>query len=296
MRWWLTVVITIGIPAGVAGQAPPGTDVFVAPLELSGQRLTIGAPTNLTKRPGYDNQPSFTPDGKSLLYTVVRGGGPRGTTQSDILRLDLGSGTSAELIATPESEYSATVMPGGSAVAVIRVELDSTQRLWAFPLAGGAPRVLLERIKPVGYQAWLDSTTVGVFVLGSPATLQVANLRTGTAKILLSDIGRAVQRVPGRRAISVTHRVSEKDWWIVEVDAETGATKPVVAMPSQGDYFVWLADGSLLSASGNTFLRYRPGVDREWQPVGVASGVKGISRLAVSPTGDRIAFVAEDQP
>ena len=136
-----------------------------------------------------------------------------------ILRLDLGSGTSAELIATPESEYSATIMPGGSAVAVIRVELDSTQRLWAFPLAGGAPRVLLERIKPVGYQAWLDSTTVGVFVLGSPATLQVADLRTGTAKILLSDVGRAVQRVPGRRAISVTHRVSEKDWWIVEVDA-----------------------------------------------------------------------------
>lgn len=301
MRWWLLAVGTLAIPGGLppaptpfAAQGPPGTDVFIAPLSVRGATVTVGTATNLTRRAGYDNQPAFSPDGRQLYYTVVREGGPKGTTQADIFRVDLPTGRSEAFIATPESEYSATVTPGGRDVAVIRVEIDSTQRLWAFPLGGGSPRVLAERTKPVGYQTWLDQNTVGVFVLGSPATLQVVDLLTGEAKILLSNIGRAVQRVPGRRAISVTQRISETAWWIVEVDVATAAATPIVAMPEKADYFVWLGDGSLLSAAGSNFLRYRPKIDKAWQVVGTAAGVTSISRLAVSPKGDRVAFVAED--
>lgn len=296
MRSWLVVIGTLWGQRGLVAQAPPGTDVFMVPLRLRAGEVTIGTAVNVTRRPGYDNQPSFSPDGRHLFYTTVRDGGPNGTTQSDIIRLDVATNRATPFIATPESEYSATITPAGRDLAVIRVERDSTQRLWAFPLDGAPPRVLLERIKPVGYQTWLDPTTVGVFVLGSPPTLQVADLATGTAKILLADVGRAVQRVPGRRAISVTHRVAESTWWIVEVDAGSGATTPMVAMPPNADYFVWLPDGSLLSAAGATLLRCRLEADRRWVPVATVPGVTTISRLAVSPKGDRLAFVAEDQP
>lgn len=296
MRWWIAATSALLAPGTLTGQAPPGTDVYLAPLALRKGIVTVGPAKNLTNRAGYDNQPGFSADGKQLYYTVVKEGGPNGTTQSDIVRIDLGSGRSTPFIATTESEYSATVTPSGKDVAVIRVEVDSTQRLWAFPLDGSAPRVLLERIKPVGYQTWIDPTTVGIFVLGSPATLQVANVATGESKVLLADIGRAVQRVPGRRAIAVTHRVSETEWWIVEVDIAIGAATSIVAMPPKADYFVWLPDGSLLSAAGATLFRYRPKVDREWQTVGTIPGVTTISRLALSPKGDRLAFVAEDRP
>jgi hypothetical protein len=254
----------------------------------------VGAPTNLTQRAGYDNQPSFSPDGKRLYYTVVREGGPEGTTQADIFRLDLGTGRSEPFTSTPESEYSATVTPSGREVSVIRVETDSTQRLWAFPISGGEPTVLAERIKPVGYQAWIDPTTVAAFVLGSPSTLHAIDLATGSSRILLADIGRALQRVPGSRAIAVSHRVSATDRWIVAVDPSTATTTPIVRMPDEAEYFVWLRDGSLLSAAGSSFLRYRPKLDSAWRQVATLAGAASISRLAIHPSGDRIAFVAAD--
>ena len=65
----------------------------------------------------------------------------------------------------PESEYSATPMPGRNAVSVIRVERDSTQRLWSVPLDGSPGAVVLERIKPVRYHTWVNDKLLALFVL-----------------------------------------------------------------------------------------------------------------------------------
>lgn len=283
----------LGLAASLAGQAPPpATDIFLMSVKPRGDSLVIGPPRNLTARPGYDNQPYFAPDGRTLYFTSVREDG-----QADIYRLDLRTDRVTRFTQTPESEYSATVMPGGRDVAVIRVERDSTQRLWAFPVRGGEPRLLLERVKPVGYQAWIDERTVGLFGLGSPATLRVADLASGHARILLSSIGRSLQPVPGRRAFSVTQLVAENRWWLVEVDAATGATRPIAPMAQDADYAVWLADGSLLSAQGNALLRLRPGADTGWVKVAelAAPGMGRLSRLAVSRKGEWLAVVAEER-
>ena len=51
---------------------PPGTDVWLAPLETNAAgELTVGSPRNVTGRPGYDNQPHFTPDGSGFWYTAA---------------------------------------------------------------------------------------------------------------------------------------------------------------------------------------------------------------------------------
>jgi hypothetical protein len=278
-------------PGPTAAQAPPATDIFVLTLRRAGDSFALGRPENVTARPGYDNQPHFSPDGRRLFYTSVRDG------QADIYAVDLRSRATEPFTSTPESEYSATPMPGGREIAVIRVERDSTQRLWAFPLRGGPPRVLFEHIAPVGYQVWLDADRAGLFVLGSPATLRVASLRTGKAATVLSDIGRSVQ--PGTKpgTILVTHRVAEGVWWLTEIDAATAATRPVVRMPDGADYAVRLPDGSLLTAAGTTLYRWRAAGDPAWRPLAVLSapGMGALSRLAVSPAGDRLAVVAEER-
>src|SRR5262245_65048568 len=128
------------------------TDIFLAPLSMQGGRPVVGPAVNITNVPSYDNQPSFTPDSRAFLFTSNRQGG-----QTDIYRYDLASKTTTRITSTPESEYSPTVMPGGNRFSVIRVEKDSTQRLWSFTLSGTDPQVILPALKPVGYHAWLDA-------------------------------------------------------------------------------------------------------------------------------------------
>ena len=79
---------------------PPGplaTDIWLADLhwETSGPPA-VGEPTNITQRPGYDNQPFFVPDGSGFWYTAV----DQHDGQADIWRYDLGSGTVARVTAS----------------------------------------------------------------------------------------------------------------------------------------------------------------------------------------------------
>ena len=286
------------LPATMAvAQGRPSTDVWMVSLEGPGVPR-VGHAENLTHRLGYDNQPSFTPDGRALLYTVIEGDGP-----SDIWRLDLSTHERRNVTRTlVESEYSATPMPDGVHFSTVRVEPDSTQRLWRFALAGDEPAVLLlEHVKPVGYHVWASDVTLGLYVLGAPlgapgnvpATLQLADVRTGTAEVKAQNIGRALQKIPGRAAISYL-QLGKDGAWITALDLRTGQSTPIAPAPERSDYHVWTADGVLLSASGSRLLAW---VNGRWDVVAdlAADGVRGISRLAISPRGDRLAFVAEDR-
>ena len=85
MRGLLGVVALAAVTMPGWGQAPPPTDVYLVSIKRQGSGFAVGDPKNLTHRAGFDNQPSFTPDGKSLLYTVVRPGGPNGTDRKSVV-------------------------------------------------------------------------------------------------------------------------------------------------------------------------------------------------------------------
>jgi hypothetical protein len=284
--------------------ARPSTDVFVASLKVSGAGVTIGSPVNISNSPGYDNQPSFTPDGASVLFTSVRGD----AKQSEIYRYDFGAaGADASkltrLTETAESEYSPTVTPDGKHFSVIRVEADGTQRLWQFTIDGKAPSVVLSDVKPVGYHAWTNDRTLALFVLGKPATLQLADRTTGAATIVAQDIGRSIQKVPGRDTVSFVLREvpaggGTATLSVREFDPTTRAITPLVAAvagATEAD-LAWTPDGLLLMAHDGALYGWRRG-ETTWKRIAdlAALGLSGVSRMAVSPSGDRIAFVA-NQP
>src|SRR3989454_7822515 len=218
-----------------AAAAPPATDIYLADLRVAQGRVRVGVPVNVTARPGYDNQPFFLPDGRAFLYTSIRE-----DSQADIYRYDIDQKTSVRLTTTRESEYSPTPLPDGSGFSVVRVEADSTQRLWRFDWDGGRPTLVLAGVKPVGYHAWGDATTAALFVLGQPATLQVADLRTGTATVVARDIGRGVQRIPVQRpAISFVQKGADSVWWVTEIDLATREVRPLVRTLPGVDQYAW---------------------------------------------------------
>ncbi len=291
-RWVVTGLLAasvLALPGPAAAQGPPGTDVYLLPM-VDG-RPAAGPPRNATARPGYDNQPHFTPDGSALLFTSVREDG-----QADTYRLTLPDGLPARVTRTTESEYSPTVTPDGGGFSVVRVEADSTQRLWRFGLDGGAPRLLLERVAPVGYHAWVDDRTVVLFVLGDPATLQVAELGSGTAREVARGVGRSLHRVPGRSTVSFT-RLRDGERWIDELDPASGHTVPLAPALPESEDLAWTPDGRILMASGSVLHEWDPRAGAPgWRPIRDfgPDGLQGITRLAVSPDGRWLALVAGD--
>jgi hypothetical protein len=280
-------MIVSALMLAAALQGPPATDIYVADLTRDHGTLRVGPVRNATKRPGYDNQPTFLPDGRAFLYTCASDGG-----QTEICRYDVATGRSLRITVTPESEYSPTPMRGGG-FAVVRVERDSTQRLWGFDSSGSRATLLLERVKPVGYFAFGDDHTAGLFVLGRPATFQVADLLTGVVDTIAADIGRTIREIPGRRALSFIRHVSDTEWWITAYDLETRALTPVVRTLERVDFYAWTPDGALVAGGGSKLFRWAPGAG-DWEEIAdlAAGGLTSISRLAISPGGDRIAIVA----
>ena len=270
----------------------PNTDIFVADLSNASGAPKLGPARRVTNWEGYDNQPSFTPDGADILYTSIRA-----DNQADTYRHRLADNSTARLTETAEAEYSPTVTPDGKFFSVVRVERDreATQRLWKFPLAGGQVATLvLERFKPVGYHVWADDRTLGLFILGRPHTLQVVDARTGEYGIIATNIGRSLQRVPGTRKIAYVHKQGEGDWHIKEYDTRTHAKRTLAKTLAGSEDFAWTPDGTLLMAQGAKLYALRPGAGQDWREVAdfTSDGLSEITRLSVSPRGDRLALVA----
>lgn len=296
MRWMLLVpglVLTSALRQ--TPSPPPDTEIFLATLS-TGSTTPIVRPVNITNSPGYDNQPSFTPDGRNLLFTSIRGG-----TQTDIYRYSIATHEVSRVTSTPESEYSPTITPDRDHISVIRVEGDGTQRLWQFTSDGRQPQLILPDVKPVGYHAWADAGTLVLFVLGQPATLQLADTRTGKAEVLARNVARSIQPVPLRATISFVEREQAADGavrlHIKELDPKTKAITALVDAPagSREADVAWAPDGLLLMAKDDVLYGWTRGSGGGWRRVAdlAALGLTGVSRLAISPAGDRIAFVTQ---
>jgi hypothetical protein len=267
----------------------PGAEVYLVPLSRVDGALRVGVPANLTRRDGYDNQPSFSADGSAIYYTSNRGDG-----QTDIWRYDFGTGLTTSVRRTPESEYSA--FPIGDALAVVRVEADSTQRLWRLPLGAGEPTLLVPDIKPVGYFAQANDSTWALFVLGTPTTLQVARTGRPGATVVARDIGRSLHRIPGTSRVSFIQK-GGPDWHVMALDPATGRIDTLVRMLPRAEDVAWVDSTTLLAGQGTKLFTWRRG-DAGWTELadfGFAS-LDNITRLAVAGNGRWLAMVADAKP
>ncbi|MCI0693283.1 hypothetical protein L0337_14920 [candidate division KSB1 bacterium] len=285
----IILIIVVRATCILSQTAPPTADIFLVDMKMRDGQIELGQPVQITEWQGYDNQPSFLPYGKSLLYTSIRDDG-----QADIYHYNIADNTIKRITQTFESEFSPTVTPDGKFFSVVRVEKDSTQRLWKFPIAGGEPTLVLENVKPVGYHAWGDANTVALFVLGNPPTLQIAEIRTGNAEIVAQNIGRSLHKFPKQEAISFVHKVGENEWLIKRLDLKMRTiTALVKTLPGSEDY-AWTPQGILLMGQDSKLFQCDPRKNGEWQEIAdfADAGLKGITRLAVSPKGEKLAVVA----
>lgn len=284
-------------PTATPNAAPAASDIFIVDVhskhdfKQNTDELKFSEPKKITDFAGYNNQPVFMPDGRTVLYTSIR------NKQADIYRYDLHSGQTTQFTNTPESEYSPTLMPDRKNISVVRVEADGkTQRLWKFPLTGGPPSLIAEDVSSVGYHLWIDEHTLALFIVGGsgkPNFLEIYDTRTRKSEFVADNPGRVLRRIPNQDKFSFVQKLQNDRWEIKAFDLRTRTSATLIAtLPGVEDY-AWLPDGRLLMGKDSKLFVVTPLSGQKWTQVEdfAVPGLTGISRIAVSPKGDRLAMV-----
>jgi hypothetical protein len=271
--------------------AQEATEIYLFDLkELDGQ-ITISNPINISKSEGYDNQPSFTEDGSAVLFSSFRDG------QADISKYFIQENYRVWLTSTKESEFSPAMLPGKKKFfTCVRLNEDGSQFLYKYPYKKKLPELLIPDLK-VGYYLWLDQKRVLTFVIGDIETLQVTNFKFKIRYPIQSNIGRSLHKIPNSAGlgtnlvsfISLDHEVPE----IYSIEPQTSDTKYITDALTGSQDLTWTANGSMLMGHNNTIYKFYPGVDEKWEPISIESEfpMEGITRLAISPDGTKLAVV-----
>jgi len=104
--------------------------------------------------------------------------------------------------------------------------------------------------------------------------------------------------MPAVHAISFVQHSPATDsastWAIMRYDIDSKKiTRIADTLPGVEDY-AWTPSGRLLCAKDSQIFEWTV---KEWVPIAnfVGQGIKGITRLSVSPNGNELAFVAVDK-
>lgn len=275
----------------VAAQQPapplPDTDILLYSMEKTGDSVAIGLGRNITSSAGYDNQPAFSADGTSLLFSARRDG-----AQNDIYRFNLANDATERVTVSPKNEYSPRETPDGRYVTVIREDSGKIQEIWRYPARGGRPaETALKLPDLIGYYTFAKPGVVFAFILGEPHRLERIEVKTRERKVIATDIGRGIATAPDGSVSYV--RMVDQQPRLHRVNADgSGDEKLVALLPGTEGDFAWLPDGSgILSTKGNGIYFHGAGTG-EWKLVAEIAEAGALTRLAVSPDGKRLAVVA----
>ncbi|XLS27916.1 nuclear transport factor 2 family protein [Flavobacteriaceae bacterium M23B6Z8] len=249
----------------------------------------LSNPENISNNPGvYDNQPSFIDD-ETLLFSSTRNG------QTDIRKVNIRTKEEQWLTVTDGSEYSPLKVPGKELVSSIRLDKDGRQLLYVYDMDTGIFKALRDSLK-VGYHVWYNNHTVVSFVLGEEFSLVVSDLEKKDDITYQRNIGRSLHKIPGTNLISYVSKNNDP-WELHSLDPETGKIDFIIKMPSGAEDMCWTPSGVALVSKGSQIYEYDPKVSNSWNyGQNLAEfGLRGISRLAVNPSGNKIAVVVTEQ-
>ncbi|MFZ2906704.1 MAG: hypothetical protein WAZ98_10920 [Cyclobacteriaceae bacterium] len=284
------ILILLMLPGMVySQQQPPATEIYLLDLSISKKGIALSNPRNITNHPGYDNQPSFHPDESILYYTSANAEG-----RTDLIEWNYETDTDRFVTQTPEREYSPTVTPDKKFISCIIQRDNGAQDLGQYPVGGGTPDILINTLT-VGYHAWIDADNLLLFVLGDTLTLRKYTLSSKKESILSTKIGRSLHKIPGTSAMSFVHKAWEDVWVIKKINPDGTMEDLIHTIPGHED-LTWTPDGKIIMSDGKQLFYYQPGKPQHWREIEMPEQMPSgsISRLAVSPNGDKIAIVVTE--
>ena len=266
------------------------TEIYLFDLNKTDNSFTLSNPINISDNEGYDNLPSFTEDGNSILFSSYRDG------QIDIALYDLKFGFRSWLTNTEVNEYSPASIPKKKKYfSCIRLEEDGSQLLHKYSYKNKEPVVLVPNLK-MGYYIWFDNKTIISFVLGDDyETLMVSYFKCDITYPIQQKIGRSFQKIPNTDLISFICKVHESPE-IYSLNHQTSEIAYITDPIEGSEDIAWTLDGNMLMGKNSKIFKFKPNEDENWKEISIDSDlpIKNITRLVVSPDGTKIAIVVDE--
>ena len=293
--------IVLLAPALAAQGANP-VNLWSAELRWRGDRLEVGTPVKLTRDQGINSQPSFSADGRAVVFSAVRDTGP--DARSDIYRIDVETRRETRITRTPENENSPTVTASGEYMAVRWVPATLFKEFgpWRYTPDGTPDRAILPGPDTTGYYTPLPD---GAFALVRPKsrafTVALFDPRIGTIADIDSGVPALPARlVPGARALTYVRIDSaggRHTIWRYDLDTRR-LTRLGPAIPGRTSHAWVPGKGAILMARGNVLYVRRAGGDEPWRAVATFASpeLRNAAAYAVSPTGDRLILTSPVRP
>lgn len=249
----LLIAILIVLPASSFAQM--NTDLYLFKVVGGNSDFRLDYVRNLTERPGYDNQPCFSADGKKVYYSA------RYKLTHDVYEYDLTTGKNKNVSRSPyTSEFSPMPTPDGSSITAVLIEEDSvTQRMWRIAKSNARAKVMHKKIDSIGYYWPLGDEKYAAFILGTNEfnhSLRILNMNDGSETYVTDSVGRCIRTLPwNSNRVSFVRKYSDIDWRILSCDQNGKDLQTVLQLPEGCEDYAWWED-HIVVTKDSTLLIY----------------------------------------
>lgn len=268
----------------------PNSEIFLFSVEKNGDKFAFSGGKNITNNAGYDNQPSFTLDNRSILFTSNRNG-----KDTNIYEYFLADGKLEQITSSTDNEYTAKDFDGKT-LNFIREGSDQTMTIFKYDRQSKQESLALKNKEPVAYYAFNSKGDALVWVRYA-FFIHWVNPEKNINRFV-TDYGQpsTPQLIPNTDNFSFVKRLPSDELWIYEFNPSNQAIRPIIQNRDGKINYAWMNDGSLLIGSGTKLFKFDEKTDKRWVEIGDLSsfGIKDILRLAVSSDGKNLA-VASNQ-
>jgi hypothetical protein len=269
----------------------PQTQIYILPMQHDTMRhkFNFGEMQRVSKKKGYNNQPSFSPDSKSIYYVTFMD-----STNTDIVNYNLKKKELKQITNTKANEYSPMVTPDGKYISCVKGE---AQQVWKYKISDPTRCVrVIKDFDSVGYYVWMNKNTIVSNVLPAPFALYANVLSNDTNIKFYTGIGRCLQSLKNENTVFYVQKKDSVNWYINALELNDNEPPHLYyitkSIPGEEDFTI-LNDGTILMFSKKNLYKYNIIRDLRWSLLQSFDDapVDGFYRIAVSPDQKSLAIV-----
>lgn len=273
----------------------PECDIFLFELGGNNQSPKIKLVGNITDRPGYDNQPWFTPNSQSVLYTA--NGKP---DRTDVFEYFIEEAETRQVTDSINQEYSPQISPDNQTLSYVTDGATANQSVWSMKRDGSQESWLMQHLgerEPVGYYSWNHANGYILFWSRYGFNIRLIHQDRRVSHYVAGNTPPASPWIiPNTEKFSFVHQQANGQIWIKELEPESRAIRPLVMIQGTNNNYGWAPDQSIYIIQQDELFRWNGYADdakQSWESVATldAFGIQNATRINVSPDGTKLAIV-----